>query len=138
MKNKKIISIISAAALLFTACNSDNEDTPSATADENVTESSVTESAVISEEETTTARVSAVEDQPENTSAVTTPSAPEDITSTAPDGFPAPYPAGAADAPELLAEFKEKSLPRKPPTAFFTVLPLLYPTWAAVRRDMYP
>lgn len=106
MKNKKTISIILAASLTLTACNSDN------TEDEETTSSSVVTAAEAetetSAEETTTVKVSAVEDQPENTSVTTVQEVilPEE-TASAPDGFPAPYPSGAVENAEQLDEFKK-------------------------------
>lgn len=56
-------------------------------------------------ETTTSQRVSVVEDQPENTTASTaeTTLAADDK----PEAFPAPYPTGSVDDPEMLAKFKE-------------------------------
>ena len=56
---------------------------------------------------TTTARVSIVEDQPENTTSAapeTTSLAPVDE----PEAFPPPYPSGSVEDAEMLAHFKEK------------------------------
>ena len=94
---KKIILVL-LAALVLAGC-SDNgagdgtggSETPSASASE-----------------TTTPRVSAVEDQPENTTAtdpseaVTTPDQNDN-----PEAFPPPYPTGSVDDPEMLSLFKE-------------------------------
>lgn len=104
MKNKKFIAVMSAVLLLLlSACDSDNTDNNGTSTTPVSTASPMTEP----EEETTTARVSAVEDQPENTSTSSTQgeSVPEETTPK-PDGFPAPYPTGAVDNFEQLSEFK--------------------------------
>lgn len=96
---KKSLAFIIAASLLLSACNSDdvgNNDTVSQST-----------APLPTEETSTTARVSAVEDQPENTSP--TSAADENIpteTTPPPDGFPAPYPAASVIDEEVLAEFK--------------------------------
>lgn len=104
---KRTIALTVSAVLLFSACKT----AESPNYQSNLTNTTPSSSAPqqLPAEETTTARVSAVEDQPENTSAVTTQQ--EDIppeTTPAPDGFPAPYPSGSVEDGELLAKFKEK------------------------------
>ena len=94
------LSFITAASLLFSACNPDTGGSNDAGTQPTVP--------AVTEETSSTARVSAVEDQPENTSP--TSAAGEEIpeeTTPAPDGFPAPYPAGAVIDEEMLSEFKE-------------------------------
>ena len=100
---KKRFFAIALAALLLAALPlagcSDTGDTGGAGG----TDTSDTPSAPA--ETTTTHRVSAVEDQPENTTAAdtaeTTPSADDK-----PEAFPTPYPMGSVNDPEMLAHFK--------------------------------
>ncbi|MCM1055593.1 MAG: IseA DL-endopeptidase inhibitor family protein [Bacteroides sp.] len=66
-----------------------------------------TQAAAAPEAEETTARVSAVEDQPENTSAVSEAGASFSAETAPPDGFPAPYPSGAVEDDTVLSHFKE-------------------------------
>ncbi len=103
---KRTIALAIAAALLFSACKT--EEAPNNQSNlTNTTPSSDPQRLPL--EETTTARVSAVEDQPENTSSTT--AGTEDITTETaptPDGFPAPYPSGSVEDAERLSEFKEK------------------------------
>lgn len=109
MKNKKFMATTAAVLLLLSACDSNKPDNDGSATAPVLTTPAVTDSDV-SAEETTTARVSAVEDQPENTSATSEQgeSAPEETTpALQPDGFPAPYPTGAVDDSERLSEFKE-------------------------------
>lgn len=100
---KRFLAIVLAAlllaALLLAGCSNtgdidgtDISDTPSAPSDNSVST-------------TTTARVSVVEDQPENTTTseavVTTPAADDK-----PEAFPTPYPTGSVEDEEMLAFFK--------------------------------
>lgn len=108
MKNKKLIPFILSAALMLSGCNSDSRENGSAatpTETESVSDSG--SEPVIAPEETTTAQVSAVEDQPENTSTTTQSESIPEETTPPPDGFPAPYPAGAVENAQQLEEFKK-------------------------------
>lgn len=99
---KSFITILLASAMLLSACSKsnsmDNTDTSSAQSE-------------LTEAEVTTKRVSAVENQPEETlpPADTTTGVTEgsDPPVSNPPEFPAPYPAAAVENPEALAEFKE-------------------------------
>ncbi|MCH5199946.1 MAG: hypothetical protein J1F60_03215 [Oscillospiraceae bacterium] len=86
---KKRILAAALAALLLSACSNADSDADATTGS---TAAPVT---------TTTPKVNAVEEQPENTTAQTTP-APD----SNPEGFPVPYPTGSVDDPETLAAFK--------------------------------
>lgn len=104
---KRTIALAVAALLFFSACKT--EENPNNQSNLTNTAPSSSDPQFIPPEETTTARVSAVEDQPENTSPAT--AGTEDIpseTDPIPDGFPAPYPSGSVEDSERLSEFKEK------------------------------
>ena len=93
---------------MLSGCNSDSRENGSAatpTETESVSDSG--SEPVIAPEETTTAQVSAVEDQPENTSTTTQSESVPEETTPPPDGFPAPYPAGAVENAQQLEEFKK-------------------------------
>ena len=93
---KKILAAV-LAALLLAGCSGDTDGV----------DTSETTQAPVPEETTTTARVSAVEDQPENTSVS---DAEESAATTAndnePEAFPPPYPSGTVEDPEMLSQFK--------------------------------
>ena len=79
--------------------------------------------------ETTSAKISAVEDQPENTSssAVQTDTKPSEAIPS-PEGFPAPYPGGAVEDSGLLSEFKEKINAAETANSIFLGANTLIPT----------
>lgn len=90
---KKIILVL-LAAFVLAGCSGGGADTSEPPSD--------------SVSSTTTPRISAVEDQPENT----TTSSPDETeiippTEDKPEAFPAPYPTGSFDDPELLKQFKD-------------------------------
>lgn len=99
---KSFIAVLLALAMLLSGCsNSDtDENTGTSTAESEPTETEVT-----------TRRVSAVENQPEETlpPAVSTAGGTEETTPPVsnPPEFPAPYPAASVEDPEALAEFKK-------------------------------
>ena len=90
---KKILAAV-LAALLLAGC-SNAGDTDGADASE-------TSSTPVSD--ITTARVSAVEDQPENTTTGESVTVP--VSDDKPEAFPPPYPSGSVDDPEMLSQFK--------------------------------
>ena len=99
---RSFITVLLASAMLLSACSkSDSMENTDTTPDQSE----------LTEAEVTTRRVSAVENQPEETlpSADTTTGAVEgsDPPVSSPPEFPAPYPAAAIENPEALAEFKE-------------------------------
>lgn len=98
---KSFITVLLASAMLLSGCS--NLD-----ADEN-TGTSTAQSEP--DTEITTKRVSAVENQPEETlppAVSTTGGTEENVPSvSSPPEFPPPYPAAAVENPEALAEFKE-------------------------------
>ena len=97
---KKILAAALAALLLAGCSNGDNGG---------VADTSETTLAPVPEETTTTARVSAVEDQPENTSAAQTgESGTTPAGDSEPEAFPPPYPSGSIEDqdPQMLSEFK--------------------------------
>ena len=95
---KKILAAVLAALLLAGCSNA---------GDTGVVDTSDTTLAPVPEETTTTARVSAVEDQPENTSASDAEESTDSPTHDAePEAFPPPYPSGTVDDPEMLSQFK--------------------------------
>lgn len=99
---RSFITVLLASAMLLSACSKSNsmENTDTSAAQSELTEAEVT-----------TRRVSAVENQPEETlsPADTTTGVTEesDPPVSNPPEFPAPYPAAAVEDPEALAEFKK-------------------------------
>lgn len=99
---RSFITVLLASAMLLSACSKSNsmENTDTSAAQSELTEAEVT-----------TRRVSAVENQPEETlpPADTTTGVTEgsDPPVSNPPEFPAPYPAAAVENPEALAEFKK-------------------------------
>ena len=92
MKKRLIAAVL--AALVFVGCSDPDGDA-------DITTGSI--SAVPTEETTTTPKVNAVEDQPENTTENTAQTDPDE---SRPVNFPVPYPMGSVDDPEMLAKFK--------------------------------
>lgn len=95
---KKTLAFIMAAIMLFGLSACKTEDV------EDIGTQSVT-----SPPEETSARVSAVEDQPENTSPAVSDSGETggfEETALPPDGFPPPYPSAAVEDEDRLTEFK--------------------------------
>ena len=93
---KKRLIAAALAVLILAGCSGPDGDPDNTT-------SSTTTSAVPTEATTTTPKVNAVEDQPENTTANTAQTDPEDYK---PEAFPTPYPIGRVEDPEMLAAFK--------------------------------
>lgn len=97
--NKKILTLLISAALLLSACsNSGTGDTINTSNSQNEPSGEIT-----------TKRVSAVENQPEETLTVTTSpdnTGEDDPTVGKPPEFPAPYPSASVENAEALAEFK--------------------------------
>lgn len=98
-RSSKVIALLISASILLSACSdSQTEENGSATGSQNEPAAEVT-----------TKRVSAVENQPEETINIITSSdnsANDDPTVSSPPEFPAPYPSAAVNDPEALAEFK--------------------------------
>lgn len=102
MKKKKILSVVITAALFFTGCSDNGGQNNS-----EISDTSREPSADI-----TTNRISAVENQPEDTALRST--SPEDtsvpeggLPLDKPEGFPPPYPSAKVDDPSALSEFKK-------------------------------
>lgn len=99
---KSFIALLLASAMLMSACSSSVSEENTAI---------LTDQSEPFEAEVTTKRVSAVENQPEETlpPAVSDTAVTEenDPSVSAPPEFPAPYPAASIEAPEALAEFKK-------------------------------
>ena len=101
---KKFLAAV-LAVFLLAGCSNGADGTDGNNA--GVADTSETTLAPVPEETTTTARVSAVEDQPENTStAETGESGTTPAGDSEPEAFPPPYPSGSVDDPQMLSEFK--------------------------------
>ena len=104
MKNYRSLSAALALAILFSGCSGADSG-----ADGTIT--AVTTAAAPSSEPalTTTNKVSAVEDQPEETHApeITSKAETVDPGTDKPEGFPTPYPTANIEDPELLKTLKE-------------------------------
>lgn len=101
MLRKSFFAVLLASAMLLSACsNSDTGESTDTLTAQNEPEAEIT-----------TKRVSAVENQPEET--LPTANTTTDITGennppvSSPPEFPAPYPAASVEAPETLAELKK-------------------------------
>lgn len=93
MKKRLLAAVL--AALILAGCSNPDGDTGGATTS--------TTAAAPTEATTTTPKVNAVEDQPENTTENTAQTDPE---AEKPEAFPAPYPTGGVEDPEMLSAFK--------------------------------
>ena len=94
MKKRFLAAVI--AALILTGCADSTAGSETGT--------TTTTAAPLETVTTTTPRVNAVEDQPENTTASTAQTTPAG--NDKPEAFPVPYPLGTVDDPEMLSSFK--------------------------------
>ncbi|MBD5081785.1 MAG: hypothetical protein HDT44_08505 [Ruminococcaceae bacterium] len=107
MKNYRLLTAAIALAMLLSGCSNADSSVDAATT--TTTSAVSTISADPEPALTTTNKVSAVEDQPEETHApdITTTAAAVDPGTDKPDEFPTPYPTANIENPELLKTLKE-------------------------------